>query len=55
MNLEEWFTVNHMLMYQHKYSYEDLMSWIPWEREVYGSMIIKDIREEIERLRSQRN
>ena len=36
-------------MQHHKYSYSDLENMLPWEREVYMSLLIEWIKEENER------
>ena len=36
-------------MQHHKYSFSDLENMIPWEREVYMSLLIQWIKEENER------
>jgi hypothetical protein len=35
-------------MYHHKYSLSELMEMIPWEREVYVSMVIAEIQKAID-------
>ena len=36
-------------MQHHKYSYSDLENMLPWEREVYMSLLIQWIKEENEK------
>ena len=36
-------------MQHHKYSYSDLESMLPWEREVYMSLLVQWIKEENEK------
>jgi hypothetical protein len=38
-------------MQHHKYSLSELEGMIPWEREVYVSMLVNHIKEENERVR----
>ena len=33
-------------MHHYNYSYNDIMNWIPWEREVYLSQLHRWIQEE---------
>ena len=40
-------------MQHHKYSYSDLENMLPWEREVYMSLLIEWIKEENERQKQQ--
>jgi hypothetical protein len=37
----------------YKYSLTELDNMIPWEREVYVALLIQDIEEENERIKSQ--
>jgi len=46
MNL---FKTNFALMQHHKYSLTELENMIPWEREIYVTLLIDWIREEEER------
>ena len=45
-NLESYYKVNFALMQQHKYSLTELENMIPWEREVYLSLLQQYIEEE---------
>lgn len=38
--------LNFQLMHHYKYSYKDIMNWIPWEREVYLSQLQRWLQEE---------
>jgi len=40
-------------MQYHKYSLSELDNMMPWEREVYLTLLVEHIREENERLREQ--
>jgi hypothetical protein len=42
------------MMQHHNYSLTELNEMIPWEREVYVTMLIEHIKEENERLRAQK-
>ena len=42
-------------MQHHKYSLTELDSMIPFEREIYVTLLIQHIKEENERLRDQQN
>lgn len=39
MDLMTYFELNFSLMQYHKYSLTEIENWIPWEREVYVSML----------------
>jgi len=45
-NLEAYFRTNFALMQYHKYSLSDLENMMPWEREVYVTMLQQYIEEE---------
>ena len=45
-NLESYYKVNFALMQHHKYSLTDLENMIPWEREVYLTLLEQYIEEE---------
>jgi len=38
-------------MQHHKYSLTELNEMLPWEREVYMTMLVEHIKEESERMR----
>lgn len=44
-----YYSVNFDLMQRHKYSLTELDNMIPWEREIYISLLIQHIKEENER------
>lgn len=39
-------------MQYHKYSLSDLENMIPWERQIYISMVAKHVQEENERIKA---
>ena len=41
------------MMQHHKYSLTELDNMIPWEREIYVSLLIKHVQEENERIRQE--
>jgi|TARA_B100000085_G_scaffold282463_1_gene311014 hypothetical protein len=41
------------MMQHHKYSLTELEDMIPWEREIYVTMLVEYIKEENERQKSQ--
>ena len=45
-NLESYYKTNFALMQHHKYSLTELENMIPWEREVYVSLLQQYIEEE---------
>jgi len=45
-NLESYYKTNFALMQHHKYSLTELENMIPWEREVYVSLLQQHIEEE---------
>lgn len=46
--------MNFALMQYHKYSLEDLEEMMPFEREIYVSMLVQYLEEEKQRLESNR-
>ena len=47
------YNTNFSLMQHHKYSLSELENMIPWEREIYLSLLVKHIQEENERIKQQ--
>ena len=45
-NLESYYKTNFAMMQHHKYSLTELENMIPWEREVYVSLLQQYIEEE---------
>ena len=45
-DLESYYKLNFALMQHHKYSLTELKNMIPWEREVYISLLKQYIEEE---------
>ena len=41
------------MMQHHKYSLTELENMIPWEREIYVSLLVQYIEEENERIRME--
>ena len=41
------------MMQHHKYSLTELDNMMPWEREIYVSMLIEYIKEEEERIKQE--
>jgi hypothetical protein len=42
-------------MQHHKYSLTELDNMLPWERDIYVSMLIRYLEEETEKLKAQQN
>ena len=45
-NLESYYTVNFALMQHHKYSLTELENMIPWEREIYITLLQQYLEDE---------
>ena len=45
-NLESYYKINLALIQHHKYSLTEIENMIPWEREIYLSMLQQYIEEE---------
>ena len=54
-DLESYFKVNFALMQHHKYSLTELENTIPWEREIYLSLLKQYIEEENLKQQQQSN
>jgi hypothetical protein len=50
-----YYKMNFALMQYHKYSLEELENMIPFEREIYISMLIQYLKEEQDRLKARNN
>jgi hypothetical protein len=50
-NLSNYYQTNFALLQHHKYSLTELENMIPWEREIYLSMLLKFLEEENEKLK----
>lgn len=48
-NLESYYRINFALMQYHKYSLTEIENMMPWEREIYLSLLENHIREEEEK------
>jgi hypothetical protein len=48
-DLETYYRINFALMQYHKYSLTEIENMIPWEREIYLSLLENHIREEEEK------
>jgi hypothetical protein len=53
IDLMSYFELNFSLMQYHKYSLTEIENWMPWEREVYVSMLKNYL--EKEKLERQQN
>lgn len=52
--LKNYYETNFALMQHHKYSLTELESMIPWERNIYVTLLVNYLKEEKERLELQR-
>ena len=48
-DLESYYRINFSLMQYHKYSLTEIENMMPWEREIYLSLLENHIREEEEK------
>lgn len=49
------YRTNFSLMQHHKYSLTELENMLPWERDVYLTLLIQHIEEENEKIRQRQN
>ena len=54
-DLESYYKINFALMHHHKYSLTELENMIPWEREIYISLLQQHIEEENLKARQESN
>jgi len=47
--------MNFTLMHIHKWNLEDVMNMLPWEREIYTTLLNQHIEEENERMRERQS
>ena len=52
-NLANYYTTNFQLMKHHKYSLGEIEEMMPWEREVYMTLLSEFIKEENMRVEQQ--
>ena len=52
-NLRNHYQTNFSLMQHHKYSLTELDNMIPWERDIYVSMLIQYIEQENEKIKQR--
>lgn len=48
-DLESYYRINFALMQYHKYSLTEIENMIPWEREIYLTLLDNHIKEEEEK------
>jgi hypothetical protein len=49
------YQTNFAMMHHHKYSLTELEDMIPWERQIYVTLLSNHLKEENERLKQQQN
>jgi hypothetical protein len=54
-SLANLYQVNFAMMQHYKYSLTELEEMMPWEREIYVSLLMKHINDENERIKNQQN
>jgi len=54
-SLESYFKTNFALIQHHKWSLSDIENLIPWEREIYVTLLKQWIEEEEDRIKSQQS
>jgi hypothetical protein len=53
MDLESYYKTNFALMQHHKYNLSDIEYMIPWERDIYVTLLKNWIEEEEQRIAQQ--
>jgi hypothetical protein len=54
-SLGEYYRTNFGLMQHHKYSLTELDDMIPWEREIYISLLLQYLKEREDAIKQQQN
>ena len=54
-SLENYYKTNFALMQHHKYSLTELENMMPWERDVYVSLLLQFIKDEEARQKAENN
>jgi hypothetical protein len=54
-NLKNHYMTNFALMQHHKYSLTELENMVPWEREIYVSLLSNYLKEEKEKIEARKN
>ena len=54
-DLESYYKMNFALMHHHKYSLTELENMIPWEREIYVSLLQQYVEEENLKAQQEQN
>jgi hypothetical protein len=52
--LGNYFKTNFALMQHHKYSLTELENMLPWEREIYITLLVNHLEEERQRVEQQK-
>ena len=53
IDLESYYKLNFSLMQHHKYSLTEIENMIPWEREIYLTLLNQYVEEENEKAQQQ--
>jgi len=53
IDLESYYKVNFSLMQHHKYSLTEIENMMPWERDIYLSLLNQYVEEENARIQQQ--
>ena len=54
-NLENYYILNFALMQHHKYSLTEIENMIPYERDIYSTMLENYIKDENDRIKREQN
>ena len=53
-DLVSYYKLNFALMQHHKYSLTEIESWVPWERQVYISMLVQHLKKKADDMKSNK-
>ena len=54
-NLENYYILNFALMQHHKYSLTEIENMMPYERDIYSTMLENYIKDENDRIKREQN
>jgi len=54
-NLENYYILNFALMQHHKYSLTEIENMIPYERDIYSTMLENYIKDENDKIKREQN
>ena len=54
-SINTYYQTNFQLMQHHKYSLSELENMLPWERDIYTSLLVQHLKDENEKMKQRQN